>query len=86
MVQSFTDTDISFVRLNPCLRYANEIFGTDREPDAMRMSGISPGYQPHLRVYDGRTVENPFSESCEGATMTLGAGIPEEGEQRICEA
>jgi len=79
---SLPDTDISVARLNPGLRYVNETFGTDAAPDGIRMNGLSPFYYPpHLRVYDALTMNNPFSGSCEGLTMALGATIPEDGDR-----
>ena len=81
IIESLPGTDISIARLNPSLRYVNETFGTFAEPDGIRMNGISPAYPPHLRVYDALSMYNPFSGSCEGVTMALGATIPEEGDK-----
>lgn len=80
IIESLPGTDISLARLNPGLRYLNETFGTYAEPDGVRMNGISPGYPPHLRAYDSLSMNNPFSGSCEGVTLGLGAIIAGEGE------
>ena len=79
IIESLPDTDISIVRLNPGLRYVNETFGTDAEPNGIRMKGISATHPPHLRVYDALSMNNPFSGSCEGVTMAPGALIPDGG-------
>lgn len=81
IIESLPGTDISVAILNPGLRYVNETFGTDAEPDGIRINGISPAYPPHLRTYDALTMNNPFSGSCEGVTMALGARISGEGDQ-----
>lgn len=79
IIESLPNTDISIARLNPGLRYVNETFGTQTEPDGIRINGILPAYPPHLRVYDALTMNNPFSGSCEGVTMGLGATISDGG-------
>jgi hypothetical protein len=73
-------TDISIVKLNSGLRYVNETFGTTDNPSGIKASGISPCYPPHLRAYDPITMDNPFSGSCQGFVLGLGAIIP-EGDQ-----
>lgn len=81
IMKSLPGTDISLAKLNPGLRYINETFRTHAEPNGIRLNGISPAYPPHLRVYDALTMENPFSGSCEGTVMALGARIVEEGDK-----
>ncbi|KAH0551323.1 hypothetical protein GP486_007432 [Trichoglossum hirsutum] len=81
IVDRLLGTDISIVKLNPGLRYTNETFGTEDNPDGIKMSDISPCYPPHLRAYDAITMNNPFSGSCEGVVLGLGAMFPEEGER-----
>ncbi|KAA6406532.1 MAG: hypothetical protein FRX48_09697 [Lasallia pustulata] len=81
VIENLPGTDISIARLNSGLRYVNETFGTYAEPDGVRMNGISPAYPPHLRVYDALSMNNPFSGSCEGVTMALGAIIAGEGDK-----
>ncbi|KAL2041234.1 hypothetical protein N7G274_006179 [Stereocaulon virgatum] len=81
IIESLPGTDISIASLNPGLRYVNETFGTYAEPDAIRISEISPAHPPHLRVYDALSMNNPFSGSCEGVIVVLGAVIPEEGDK-----
>lgn len=85
IIESLPGTDISIARLNPGLQYVNETFGTCTEPDGIRMNGVSPAYPPHLRVYDALSMNNPFSGSCEGVTMALGATIPEAGDKEYVE-
>jgi hypothetical protein len=81
IVNRLPGADISIVKFNPGLRYVNETFGTKDNLDGIKMSGISPCYPPHLRAYDAITMDNPFSGSCEGVVLGLGAKIPEEGER-----
>ena len=81
IIESLPGTDISIARLNPGLQYINETFGTSAEPDGVQMNGISPAYPPHLQVYDALSMNNPFSGSCEGVTMALGATIAGEGDK-----
>ena len=81
IIESLLGTDISIARLNPGLRYVNKTFGTYAKPDSIRMNGVLPAYPPHLRVYDALSMNNPFSGSCEGVTIALGATIPEEGDK-----
>jgi hypothetical protein len=80
IVDKLPGTDISIVKLNSGLRYANETFGTKDNPNGIKMSSISPCYPPHLRSYDAITMDNPFSGSCDGMVLGLGAKLPEEGE------
>ncbi|MCJ1483606.1 hypothetical protein MMC06_003774 [Schaereria dolodes] len=77
IVESLSGTDISIAKLNPGLRYVNETFGTHAEPNGVRMNGISAACSPHLCVYDPLTMNNPFSGSCEGVTVSYGIIIPD---------
>lgn len=79
IVDRLPGADISIVKLNSGLRYVNETFGTKDNPNGIKMSGLLPCYPPHLRVYDPITMENPFSGSCEGCVLGMGAKIPGEG-------
>ncbi|KAI4127457.1 MAG: hypothetical protein LQ347_004596 [Umbilicaria vellea] len=81
IIDSLPGTGISVARLNSGLRYVNETFGTHADPDGVQLTGISPAYPPHLRVYNALSMNNPFSGSCEGVTMALGAIIAGEGDK-----
>jgi hypothetical protein len=81
IVDRLPGTDISIVKLNSGLRYVNETFRTKNNPDGIKTSSLSPGFPPHLRIYDPITMENPFSGSCAGLVLGLGAKIPEEGDR-----
>lgn len=81
IVDSLPGTDISIAKLNPGLRYVNEAFGTSDEPRGTRMNGYVPPHPPHLRAHDDVTMNNPYSGSCEGVIIGLGAKIPEEGDK-----
>lgn len=83
IIKTLSGTDISITRLNPDLRYINEIFGIYAEPDEVRLNGISPTYPLHLQVYNALKMKNPFPGSCEGLTMALGAKILGEVKKRI---
>jgi hypothetical protein len=78
IVDQLPGTDISIVKLNSGLRYVNETFGTKDNPDGIKTNGISPCYPPHLRVFDLIAMDNPFSGSCNGLVLALGAKIPWE--------
>ena len=75
IVTSIPNTDISFARLNPGLRYINETFGVPPQDNGVLIKSISPGYSPHLRSYDDLTMNNPFSGGCEGTLLATGAKI-----------
>jgi len=81
IVKSLPGTDISLVKLNPGFRYINETFGTADDPHGIQTRGITPGYPPHLRVFDFIYMDNPFSGRCEGTVIGLGARIPGEGDK-----
>jgi hypothetical protein len=81
IVDRLPGCDISIVKLNSGLRYVNETFGTKDNPDGIKMNGLSQCCPPHLRAYDNIAMDNPFSGSCEGRVLALGARIPEEGER-----
>ena len=81
IVERLPGTDISIVKLNPGLRYVNETFGTRDNPDGIKTNGVSPCYPPHLRSYNEITMDNPFSGSCVGLVLAMGAKIPEEGDR-----
>jgi hypothetical protein len=81
IVDQLPGTDISIVKLNSGLRYVNETFGTTNDPNGIRTNSISLGRPPHLRIYDLVTMNNPFSGSCEGRVLGLGAKIPGEGDK-----
>ena len=80
IVDRLPGIDISIVELNSGLRYVNETFGTMDNPGGIKASGISPCYPPHLRTYDAITMDNPFSGSCHGLVLGLGAIIPEDAD------
>ncbi|KAI9772964.1 MAG: hypothetical protein M1840_008846 [Geoglossum simile] len=81
VVDRLSGTDISIVKLNSGLRYVNETFSSKDGLGGIQMSGISPGYPPHLRAYDPITMDNPFSGFCEGLVLGTGAILPEEGDR-----
>lgn len=76
-------TGISIASLKPGLRYVNETFGSDSDPDGIRLDKICPAYPPHLRVYDTLVMNNPFSGNCEGVTMALGARVEGEAAKKF---
>ena len=79
MVDTIPGTDISIAKLNRELRYINETFGTVNDPLGIRVTGISLGSHPHLRIYDVVSMSNPFSGSCNGYVLASGATVPEDG-------
>ncbi|KAA6408946.1 MAG: hypothetical protein FRX48_07290 [Lasallia pustulata] len=81
VIENLLGTDISIARLNSGLQYVNKTFGTYAEPDGIQMNRISPAYPPHLQVYNALSMNNPFSGSCKGVTMALGAIIAGKGDK-----
>jgi hypothetical protein len=81
IVDRLPRTDISIVKLNSGLRYVNETFGTKDNPNGIKTNGISPCYPPHLKTFKRITMDNPFSGSCAGLVLGLGARIPGEGDR-----
>jgi hypothetical protein len=81
IVDRLPGTDISIVKLNSGLRYVNETFGTNDNPNGIKTNGISPCYPPHLKAFKRLTMDNPFSGSCAGLVLGFGARIPGEGDR-----
>ena len=79
--RSIPGADISLVKLNTGLRYVNETFGSNNQPNGTRLKELTPTHPPHLRVYDQVNMNNPFSGSAEGVVMGLGAKVIVEGQQ-----
>lgn len=79
IVQHLPGTDISLAKLNPSLRYANQTFGTEANPEGIKVAGISPGYPPHLRRYDVLEMDNPYSGYTEGTVIGVGLKLAGEG-------
>lgn len=75
VIHSNPETDISFVKLKPGLRYINETFGVPPQRNGVLIKSISPGFPHHLCIYDILSMNNPFSGGCEGVTMVVEAKI-----------
>lgn len=75
IVDALSGTDISIAKLDAGLHYVNETFGTATEPNGVRLSGISPGYAPHLLAYDELFMNTPLNGGCEGSVLALGARV-----------
>ena len=82
IVASLPYTDISMMKLNTGLRYINETFGNDLEPDGTIINGLAADYRPHMRMYDEVTMNNPFSGYCTGVVLATGARITGEPNKR----
>ena len=80
IVRSLPGTDISLAKLNTGLRYYNQTFGTDANPEGVEMIGLSPGYPPHLRRYDPLHMNNPYMGYSEGTVISVGLKLDTEGE------
>ncbi|KAL9596074.1 MAG: hypothetical protein Q9219_006021 [cf. Caloplaca sp. 3 TL-2023] len=78
IVEELFGTDIAVARLNPGIRYTNDIFRSEEDPAGFLIKGIAPSYPPYLKIYDEVTMNNPFTGSSEGTLMALGARIVDD--------
>ena len=73
---SLPETDISFAKLNPGLRYINETFDSTKNPLGVRANRISLSFPSDLRTYDTCSMNTPFSGRCDGHLLAAGEVIP----------
>lgn len=83
IVHNLPGTDISVAKLNTGLRYVNQTFGTEDNSEGIDITGISPGYPPHLRRYDFISMNNPFVGHSEGTVIAVGLKLATEGESKF---
>lgn len=57
--------------------------GTEKNPEGVEITGISPGYPPHLRRYDFLGMNNPFMGYSERTVITVGLKLATEGETKF---
>ncbi|MCJ1476869.1 hypothetical protein MMC13_005538 [Lambiella insularis] len=72
------DTGKSIVEPNPDPVYVSETFGTDAEPDDIRLNQVAPPYPPHLRFYDALNMNNLLSGGCERVPLALAVMMSEK--------
>lgn len=80
IVPNLPGTDLSVAKLNTGLRYTNQTFGTDANPEGVKIAAISPAYPPHLRRYDILDMNNPYTGHTEGTVIGVGFKLATEGE------
>lgn len=76
IVRSLPGTNISVAKLNTGLRYTNQLFGTDANPEGVEITAFSPGYP---RRYDILDMNNQYMEHSEGTVVSVGLKLDTEG-------